>query len=98
VYAVRVRSSSPGNAGFRIRPLVLPLVVNFVEAKSAAETQGMKVGDKVVSIDGVSTQGLLPMPAMTLIGNHRPGTTVPVGVDRGGTPTIFKLPLTTSPD
>ncbi|HEX5063679.1 MAG TPA: carboxypeptidase regulatory-like domain-containing protein [Kofleriaceae bacterium] len=98
VYSVRRVSSSEGNAGFRLRPLVLPLVVNFVAPKSAAETQGMKVGDRLMSIDGASVQGLLPSPASTLIGNHKPGTTVTIGIDRGGQATIFKLPVTASPD
>ncbi|HEY5945886.1 MAG TPA: carboxypeptidase regulatory-like domain-containing protein [Kofleriaceae bacterium] len=98
VYSVRTRSSSRGNAGIRIRPLVLPLVINAIEPNSAAATQGMKLGDVVVSIDGAPVQGLLPAGAMTLIGNHKAGTTVTIGVDRAGTPTTFKLPVTASPD
>ena len=98
VYSVRPLTSSPGDPGFRLRPLVLPLVVNFVAPKSAAETQGMKVGDRVISIDSASVQGLLPGPASALIGNHKPGSTVTIGIDRGGQPTIFKLPVTASPD
>jgi hypothetical protein len=35
---------------------------------------------------------------MALIGNHKPGTTVAVGIDRGGTVTTFKLPVIASPD
>lgn len=99
IYAVRNTSgSSPGNAGFRIRPVTLPLVVNSIEPGSAAATQGMKVGDRVISIDGASLDGVLPGGAMTLVGNHKPGTIVTVGIDRGGPPTIFKLPVTASAD
>jgi hypothetical protein len=98
VYGVRVRSQSPGNAGFRIRPVTLPLVVAAVEPNSAAATQGMKVGDRVTAIDGAPVQGLLPAGAMALVGNHKPGSTVSVTVDRGATPTTFKLPVTASAD
>jgi protocatechuate 3,4-dioxygenase beta subunit len=99
IYGVRVKSAgSPGSAGFRIKPETLPLVVAAVEPNSAAATQGMKVGDHVISIDGATLQGLLPQGAMTLLGNHKPGTTVTVGIDRAGTPTTFKLPVTASPD
>jgi len=99
IYAVRAKyGSSPGNAGFRIKPVTLPLVVVSVEPNSAAATQGLKAGDRVVTIDGASLQGLLPAGAMTLIQNHKPGTTVSVGIDRAGTPTTFKLPVVASPD
>ena len=47
-----------GDAGFRIKPIVIPLVVNDVTPGSAAATQGLKVGDVVVSIDGVTLQGV----------------------------------------
>ena len=98
IYAVRAKTSSPGDAGFRIKPVTLPLVIAAVEPNSAAATQGMKVGDRVVTIDGAPVQGLLPAGAMTLVGNHKPGTTVSVGIDRGGAPVTFKLPVTASPD
>lgn len=98
VYSVRVKSQSRGNAGIRIRPVTLPLVLAAVEPNSAAAQQGLKVGDRVVTIDGASVQGLLPAGAMTLIGNHAPGTTVSVGIDRAGTVTTFKLPVVASTD
>jgi hypothetical protein len=98
VYAVKVQSASPGNAGIRIRPVTLPLVLVSVEPNTAAAQQGLKPGDRVVTIDGVSVQGLLPAGAMTLIGNHKPGTTVTIGIDRAGTVTAFKLPVVASPD
>jgi len=98
IYAVRAKSSSPGDAGFRIKPVTLPLVVLAVDPSGAAATQGMKVGDRVVTIDGASVQGLLPAGAMALIGNHKPGTTVSVGIDRADTPMTFNLPVKASPD
>jgi C-terminal processing protease CtpA/Prc len=98
IYAVRIKTQSPGNAGIRIRPVTLPLVINAVEPSSAAATQGIKVGDRLVSIDGASVQGLLPMGAATLIGNHKVGTTVSIGIDRAGTVTTYKLPVVASPD
>ena len=100
IYGVRAKfaGSSPGDAGFRIKPVTMPLVVAAVAPNSAAATQGIKVGDRVLSIDGASLQGLLPAGAMTLIGNHKPGTTVTVGIDRAGKPTTFTLPVTASAD
>lgn len=98
VYGVKVKRTTPGDAGFRIKPLVLPLVVVDVTPNSSAATQGMKPGDLVTSIDGTAVQGLLPAGAMTLIGNHAPGSTVTVGIARGSTALTFKLPVVASPD
>jgi hypothetical protein len=99
IYGVRAKfAGSPGDAGFRIKPVTLPLVVAAVAPNSAAATQGIKPGDRVLAIDGASLQGLLPAGAMTLIGNHKPGTTVTVAIDRAGTPTTFTLPVTASTD
>jgi hypothetical protein len=39
IHAVRAKSSSSGNAGFRIKPVTLPLVISAVELNSAAATQ-----------------------------------------------------------
>jgi hypothetical protein len=98
IYAVRVKSASAGYAGIRIRPVTLPLVINAVEPNSSAATQGIHVGERVVAIDGGSLAGVLPAGAMTLIANHRPGTTVSIAIDRGGTVTTYKLPVVASPD
>jgi hypothetical protein len=89
--------ATPGDAGFQIRPMQLPLIVNTVRPGSAAATQGVRVGDLVTTIDGASLQGVLPMGAMILIQNHRPGTIVTVGLDRGGTPLSVKLPVVAAP-
>ena len=98
VYAVRSKfGATPGDAGFQIRPTQLPLVVNNVRSGSGAAAQGVKVGDVVISIDGASLQGLLPLGASWLLANHKPGTFVTVGLDRGGTPLTVKLPVVASP-
>ena len=98
VYGVRSKTASPGDAGVRIRPVTLPLVLAAVAPNRSAAQQGLKVGDRVVSIDGAPVQGLLPNGAATLIGNHKPGSTVSIGIDRAGTVTVFKLPVVASPD
>ena len=98
VYAVRIKSGSAGYAGIRIRPVTLPLVINAVEPNSAAAQQGIEASDRVAAIDGASLQGVLPMGAMALIANHKPGTTVSIAIDRDGQVTAFKLPVVASPD
>jgi hypothetical protein len=98
VYGVRVKSQSPGDAGIRIRPVTLPLVIGAVDPASAAAKEGIKAGERLVLIDGAPVQGLLPAGAMALIGNHKPGTTVTIGIDRAGTVATFKLPVVASPD
>jgi protocatechuate 3,4-dioxygenase beta subunit len=98
VFTVRVKASAGSTAGFRIRPLVLPLVVNQIEPKGPAETAGLQLGDTITSIDGVPVQGLLPMGASTLIANHAAGTTVTVGVMRGAAAMTFKIPVIASRD
>ena len=46
----------------------------------------------------LSVQGLLPAGAGALLGNHKPGSIVAVGIMRGSTPATFKLPVTVSAD
>ncbi|HUS30043.1 MAG TPA: sigma-70 family RNA polymerase sigma factor [Kofleriaceae bacterium] len=82
---VAVRANPPpSDPGFRIRPMTLPLVIAAVDPGSPAATAGLKMGDVVLSIDGTSVKGLIPSGAMMLAWNHKPGTTIAVGVDRGG--------------
>ncbi|HUS32446.1 MAG TPA: carboxypeptidase regulatory-like domain-containing protein [Kofleriaceae bacterium] len=89
--------ATPGDPGFRIRPIVLPLVVNDVVPGGPAATQGLKAGDIIVTIDGATLQGVLPMGASFLLGNHKPGTTVTIGVERGGAPLTLKITLGATP-
>ena len=80
---------SPGDAGFMIAPDHLPLTVAQVGPTAA----GLLVGDHVVAIDGASLQGLLPDGAMFLVMNHRPGTTVTIGIERNGEARTLKIPV-----
>jgi C-terminal processing protease CtpA/Prc len=49
------------------------------------------MGDRVVTIDGTSVAGLLPGAAMMLAWNHRPGTALVLGVERGGAALTIKI-------
>jgi hypothetical protein len=94
--AVSVRGTfgdSPGDAGFRFDPLQLPVTVGDVLPQGPAAAAGLRVGDHVVTMDGVSLQGLLPDGAVFLLVNHRPGTVVTLGISRGGTMQTIKIPV-----
>ena len=92
VFSVRAAfGDSPGDAGFTITPLTLPLIVNHVEPKGPAATSGLRVGDQLVAIDGASLDGVLPAGATTLIANHRRGTTLTLGIARGGVAQTVKI-------
>src|SRR5262249_44777721 len=81
----------PCEPGFMIKPLTLPLVIASVDPQGPAKSGGLAVGDRVVTIDGVSVAGLLPAAAMMLAWNHRPGTTLVLGVERGGAALGIKI-------
>jgi len=81
----------PSHVGYRIKPLTLPLVIASVDAGGPAEKGGLRVGDLVTSVDGQSVEGLLPAGAMMLAWNHRPGTTLTVGITRAGSPMSIKI-------
>jgi S1-C subfamily serine protease len=81
----------PSHVGYRIKPLTLPLVIASVDADGPAAAGGLAPGDIVTSIDGQSVAGLLPAGAMMLAWNHRPGTTLVVGVERGGAAKTIKI-------
>ncbi len=92
VFAVRATlDGPPGDAGFTITPAMLPLTIDHVIGPAAAA--GLRVGDQVTAIDGKPLDGVLPAGAMTLIANHRSGTTVTVGISRGGATQMMKLPV-----
>jgi len=88
--AVRV-VPPPSDVGFRIKPLTLPLVIATVDPTGPAKASGLLPGDKVMTIDGASLEGLLPSSAMMLAWNHRPGTTMVIGVERAGAPVSIKI-------
>jgi RNA polymerase sigma-70 factor (ECF subfamily) len=88
--AVRA-SPPPCDPGFRIKPFTLPLVIWQVDPDGPAKAGGLAVGDRVMTIDGASVAGLLPGAAMMLARNHRPGTTITLGVERNGAPQTIKV-------
>jgi hypothetical protein len=90
LYAVRAQPP-PCDPGYRITPLTLPLQIGSVDPQGPAKASGLQPGDKLVSIDGVSTAGLLPVGAMMLAWNHKPGSTLTLGLDRNGTPVTVKI-------
>jgi len=83
--------AAPGNPGFGFSRALLPLTVDRIDPGGAAESSGLAIGDRVVAIDGAALQGMLPMGAQWLLGNRRPGTTVTLGIERGGAPQTFKI-------
>jgi S1-C subfamily serine protease len=80
-----------GRAGFGVTRAFLPLTVSIVEPGSPAASAGLAAGDRIVSLDGAALQGVLPMGLVVLIGNHPPGTTATLGIERGGTPQTIKI-------
>jgi len=82
---------TPGDAGFMLMPGTLPLTIGGVLPNGPAKAAGLNPGDQVTAIDGATLQGVLPDGAMTLIRNHRAGTTVTVGVQRGGATQTVKI-------
>lgn len=86
--------SSPGYAGFGVTPLVLPLTVQQIAADGPAQTAGLEVGDVITSIDGVSTQGMLPQGLTTAVRDHAPASTLTIGVVRAGVSRTIDVAVT----
>jgi large repetitive protein len=80
-----------GDAGFSLKPLTLPLQLARVDPTGGAAAAGAHDGDQLVAIDGESVRGMLPLTAMFVVMNHRPGTTVTIDVLRAGSPLAFKI-------
>jgi RNA polymerase sigma factor (sigma-70 family) len=97
--AVRdTRGRARSNPGFVLARGVLPLTVNVVMPGGPAEAAGLLAGDHLVAIDGASLRGMLPVGAATLLGNHAPGTTVVLAIERGSrTETISVVTSGVSP-
>jgi RNA polymerase sigma-70 factor (ECF subfamily) len=94
VELVSVRSTfgtSPGDPGFRVTPLTLPLTVNLIDPTGPAAASGLVAGDHLVTIDGATLQGILPIGAAVLLLNHKPGTTITLGIERNGVAMTFKV-------
>jgi len=89
--------ASPGDGGFDFTPLVLPLRVHAVTPNGPAAGVDLKAGDVITSIDGGSLQGVLPMGASFLVQNHKPGSTLALGVDRAGTAHAVKITVAAQP-
>jgi hypothetical protein len=91
VFSVRQTfGTTPGNAGFIVTPQ-MPVTIGVILTTGPAASAGLHAGDQLVAIDGMSLQGLLPDAAITLVLNHRPGTVVTLGVQRGGAVQTIKL-------
>jgi len=79
------------NSGFMLWRTRLPITVSWIEPGGPAASSGLAIGDRVVAIDGASVQGMLPATATVVLGNYRPGTTVAVGIERGGMLQTIKI-------
>jgi carboxyl-terminal processing protease len=84
-------SGRPPKVGFDLVPLNLPITVNTIDPAGPAAAAGVAPGDRVVTIDGQSLQGMLPDGAMTLLQNHRAGSTITLGLERGGSVRTSKV-------
>jgi TPR repeat protein/membrane protease YdiL (CAAX protease family) len=58
--------------------------VTYVAANGPAALAGIKIGDNIVIIDGLSAQGLSPMETMHLIDDGKAGSTVEITLRREG--------------
>ncbi|HEY6037927.1 MAG TPA: carboxypeptidase regulatory-like domain-containing protein, partial [Kofleriaceae bacterium] len=74
---------SPGDPGFSLVPLTLPLTVAQVDPRGPAAT-ALAPGDHLVTIDGASLQGMVSQGVMTLLMNHARGSTAVLGIERAG--------------
>jgi len=83
--------ASPGNVGFNLLPLNLPLTVNTVDPTGPAASAGIAPGDHLVAVDGQSLQGMLPDGASTLLSNHGSGSVITLGLERGGAARTAKI-------
>jgi RNA polymerase sigma-70 factor (ECF subfamily) len=78
------------NVGFDIRPLNLPIAVNTVDPSGPAAAV-LVSGDHVVTVDGQSLQGMLPQGVTFMLLNHHVGSTITLGIERGGAARTAKI-------
>jgi hypothetical protein len=83
--------SAPPNVGFDLIPLNLPLTINTVDPAGPAASAGIAPGDHLVTIDGQSLQGMLPQGAAFVLQNHHVGSTITLGLERGGAVRTAKI-------
>jgi hypothetical protein len=77
-------TTTTGSVGLKVQPRVFPITVASVDPHGPAAAAGVQAGDHLVSIDGGSLDGLLPIGAWDLILNHPAGSTLTLGIERGG--------------
>jgi RNA polymerase sigma factor (sigma-70 family) len=85
--------ATTGSVGLKVQPLTFPITVGTVDPHGPAAAAGVQVGDHLVSIDGGSLDGLLPIGAWYLILNHAAGTTATLGIEHGGATRQVTVPV-----
>lgn len=94
LYSVRPTfTTTTGSIGIRLQPLTFPITVSKVDPNGPAAAAGIAVGDHLLSIDGGSLEGLLPIGAWYLIINHAAGSTVTLDVERGAAERVVTVPV-----
>ena len=94
VPVVKLNPDAPAiHLGAALDPIAPPARFNVVPPNSAAERAGIRVGDVVTTVDGASVAKLTPWAVVVLIGQRPPGTTVHLGLSRGGQATTADLVL-----
>lgn len=78
------KCDAPSSRGFRVDLRRVTPVVWIVDAGGAADRAGVRVGDEIVAIDGVSVEGIGPHAVLCAVINHGRGEPVRLGLRRGG--------------
>jgi len=85
-----VKDATLSNPGFTIDYFAATPRVGSMDPGGPAATAGLRVGDVILSVDGVPVAPLGKYAAMALIAGHSPGTTVEVGTPRGVYPVTLR--------
>ena len=94
LYSVRPTfTTTTGSIGLKLQPLTFPITVASIDPHGPAAAAGIQVGDHVLSIDGGALDGLLPIGAWYLIINHAAGSSVTLGIERGGATRQVTVPV-----
>jgi RNA polymerase sigma-70 factor (ECF subfamily) len=94
LYSVRPTfGTTPSEPGLRVQGMTLPITVLRVDPAGPAAPTGIHIGDHLVSIDGGSLDGVLPVGAWFLMISHAPGTMMTLGIEHAGAvrPVTIKL-------